>query len=165
MKAVLKKIGWSAVITFAPIIGITALMLIGGLLYDRFGGGVRLYREIGATPWHCPETKIAADRSERYTDEEIAAAIRSVMDTYEKDWYAYNEVYLLELTFDDEFDLSAHRADNAGSERIYLRSVLKCGYSYDMAGTWGRGRVYDCGYWTLEKNSDGTWYCLGWGQA
>ena len=79
MKAVLKKIGWSAVITLAPIIGITALMLIGGLLYDRFGGCVRLYREIGATAWLCPETKIAADHSERYTDEEIAAAIRSGM--------------------------------------------------------------------------------------
>lgn len=165
MKTRLKKASWTLAVTLGGLAGVTAVMVIISVVFGRFGGCIRLYREIGATPWHRPETVITADHSEHFTDEEINAAIQTVMGLYENEWYSYNEVYLLELTYDDGFSESLREDNKDGNDRIYLRSVIKTGYSYDMEGTWGKGRVYEYGYWTLDRLSDGSWECRGWGMA
>ncbi|GEM_PF-1522008 len=122
---------------------------------------IKLYNDIGALPWKDPEINISAEKSERYTDDEIQLAIDAAIKTYKRDWHTYNGVYLLELYYDDAFSEN-HRNDNVG-DWIYLKSVVYTGYA-DTVDEKFRGKLHSEAYWAVEQLSDGSWICHGCGE-
>lgn len=137
------------------------LVIISLLVYDRFDGCFKLYREIGATPWHRPDTEVTADHSDRWSDGEISSAQLAAMEKYESEYYSYNGLYLMKLIYDDEF--SCEKQDKSQSNFIFFRSEMKTGYSYDMKNSsYGKDNDITDGYFTVEHMPDGSWKCHGW---
>ena len=137
------------------------LVIISILVYDKFDGCFDLYREIGATPWHRPDTEVIADHSDRWSDGEISSAQLSAMEKYESEYYNYNGLYLMKLIYDDEF--SCEKQDNGQSNFIFFKSEMKTGYSYDMKNSsYGTDNVITDGFFTVEHMPDGSWKCHGW---
>ncbi|MCR5122853.1 MAG: hypothetical protein K6B74_10575 [Ruminococcus sp.] len=144
------------------------LVIILTLAHDKLGGCFRLYREIGATPWNRPETVMEQEFSARRTSGEIKSAMLAVMALYESEYYSYNGVYLTKLVYEDNFSIEK---EVGGQGRfIYIKSVIKTGYSYEIGKVGkndipaGKGMTYDDGYWTVEHLPDGSWKALSWTQ-
>lgn len=140
------------------------LVIISILAYDRFDGCFKLYSEIGATPWHRPDTEVIADHSECWSDGEIGSAMLAALQKYESDYYSYNGLYLMKLIYDDEFSCEKQDKIQDGREKfIFFRSEIKTGYSYDMKNSsYGKANDITDGYFTVEHMPDGSWKCHGW---
>lgn len=156
-----RRIRAAYAVPLAILAAVALCMTAAAAAAVRSSGLLRLYREIGATPWHRPKTNISSESSERYSDEEIRSAIDAALDTYERDWYSYNGTYLLELSYDDEF--SENRQDENEGDWIYLRSVMFTGYDKEILPE-NRGVYHDDAYWAAERQADGSWICRGCGQ-
>lgn len=152
------------------IVGIVVLVAVI-LLINWIRNGVKLYNDIGATPFYRPETEISADKSDVYSDNDIQLALETVKTDFENNYEdGYGGMYLLKIWYDDEFSngyISCYEksCDGQTKPRIYIRAHLYAGFKEDGTG-WGSFSLYTAGYWTLERNDENSqWESLGWGQG
>ena len=127
------------------------------LIIFSFSSASRLYRDIGALPWRDPKIQEIIYPSASHSSEDIALARDAVIRTYEDEWHTYNGVYMLELTYYDDFD--AEKQDENDGEWIYFKSRVYTGFGSDVAKENKGRRQYV--YWAAEKQPDGSWVCHG----
>ncbi|MBQ8966374.1 hypothetical protein [Ruminococcus sp.] len=153
-----KKLGFGEILPLTLISAVLVCLVLSIALSITKGSVYRLYKDIGATPWHRPETVTSAEKSARYSDEDISKAMEAALKVYEEKWYTYNGVYLLELRYEDDF--SESRQDENAGDWIYLRSRVYTGYA-DTVEERFRGKFHEDAYWAVEHRADGTWVCHG----
>ena len=129
------------------------------MCYSR-GTMLKLYRELGVTPWKKYDTVVSVPESELHSRDDIMAAVRATQKLYEDEWYTYNGVYLLQLSYSDE--LNEKKKDENDGEWIYLDAEMYTGYDSSVA-KYGKG-TYHTAYWAVEKQPDGSWLCRGCGK-
>ncbi|MBQ4362504.1 MAG: hypothetical protein II782_00685 [Oscillospiraceae bacterium] len=80
---------------------ITLILLLPAAAVGIFylGCFVRLYTEIGATPWSVPEVNVTLAESDFYTEDDLRSAADTALEAYKDEWYQYNVFYLLELEY------------------------------------------------------------------
>lgn len=120
---------------------------------------IKLYNDIGTTPFSRPETDITADSSVRHSDEDIQSAIDTVLSEFDNDWDNYNSQYLLKLWYDDKYSEFQEEGD---SNKISFLSTIYVGYSYNIIDL-TKGHTYDNWQWHLIKNDNGEWEIKGYG--
>ena len=138
---------------------ITLILLLPAATVGIFylGCFVRLYTEIGATPWSVPEVNVTLAESDIYTADDLRSAADTALEAYKDEWYQYNGFYLLEL----EYTGSDRIITEDGQEILYFKAVTFAGIDTG----WDPERAYDrTGHWTVEKK-DGKWVSRGWGHA
>lgn len=131
---------------------------LGFFVYDN----IRVYNDIGATFFTPPKTKIVKDSSSRHSDEDIDKCIKLLCGSnFGKN--RFNEVYLLEARYDDEF--SKKEEKNSPFERIVLLGELYYGYHNNQANSYGEGARVDGIHFSFKKDSDGNWELYAWGEG
>ena len=138
-----KKLGFGEILPLTLIFAVLVCLVLSIALSMTKGSVYGLYKDIGATPWHRPETMTSAEKSARYSDVDISKAMEAALKVYEEKWYTYNGVYLLELRYEDD-----------------LRSRVYTGYA-DTVEERFRGKFHEEAYWAVEHRADGTWVCHG----
>ena len=159
MKKSAKKAAFTVPISLI-VLTVAAMLFSVKMAAESRGGVIRLYRDIGATPWHDPDIVISAEHSDKYTDSDIQQAIDSALDTYNEEWHTFNGVYMLELHYDDEFSESRQGTDPG--DWIYLSSRMYTGYAGTVSRRF-RGIFHSEAYWAVKKMPDGSWDCRGCG--
>jgi len=162
MKKVTMFIGkkFMVIILGVVIFCVMIAAIIGIILAINFtNNAIKLYNDIGATPFKRPETDISAGSSARHSDEDIQSAMDTILSEFDNDWDNYNRQYLLKLWYDDEY---SEFHEDGDSNKISFLSTIYVGYSYNVIDL-TKGQTYDNWQWHLIKNDDGEWEIKGYG--
>ena len=155
-----KRFSYIFPITLLAANAVACIVITVMLLAD--GTALKLYKDIGAVPWHTPAVETKIGSSETFSEEDINSAIKVTVKKYEDEWYTYNGTYLLELTYDEEFCTEINEKHSQGG-RIYFAAKMYTGYGDDVAEE-NKGIFHYDAYWGCEKKPDGSWECLGCAQ-
>lgn len=132
----------------------------------------RKYKDIGVTPFHTAEIETSADKSDKYTDEEINQAIEKVIEKADSEyidehwiWHDRN-LYLTKVWYENDF-YSEYRdidEEKTGKQVIFIRCNLYHGECGNCCG-YNAYCLYTAGYWKLTRdNENSEWECGNWGQ-
>jgi hypothetical protein len=152
-----KKIGIEYVfpVTIVSLLGVFFIIMV--VLSFAQGTIMKLYKDIGATPWKKPKTEITVPESELHSRDDIMSAVEATKKLYEDEWYTYNGAYLMQLSYCDE--LNELKKDENSGEWIYLGATMYTGYGSDVSEA-DKGKYHEA-YWAVEKQPDGSWVCHG----
>ena len=152
-----KKIGIEYVfpVTLVSLLGVWFIIML--VLSFTQGSVMKLYKDIGATPWKKPNTVISIGGSKLHSHKDIMSAVKATQELYEDEWYTYNGAYLMQLSYFDEFN-ELKKDENSG-EWIYLGATMYTGYGSNVSEA-DKGKYHEA-YWAVEKQPDGSWVCYG----
>lgn len=140
------------------ICSVSAAVWLSFFTYEN----ICVYKDIGATFFTPPKTKIIKESSSRHSDEDIQQCIE-LLCASSLGKNRFNNVYLLEVEYDDSVSLLNEQ--NCSFEKIELVGDLYYGTRSYIGGSYGEGVKEDGVRFSFKKDTEGSWVLYSWGEG